>query len=165
MSTSKDSQALYKIGGAAALAAGILFRRNMAAEIELFGAQPAPEAVSGWFVLLQSNRLLGLAHLHIFDLANYVLLGLVFLGLFAALKHANKSLMQIALVSGVVGIAVYFATGRRMPVAAAQSTDNSQRRLDSLSQSSQSQDQMSHSQVLNLDPGRWSQICVRDLGV
>jgi hypothetical protein len=66
--------------------------------------------VSDWFALLQSNRLLGLAYLNIFDLVNYALLGLMFLALYAALRRDNKSFIAIATAIGLVGIAVYFAS-------------------------------------------------------
>jgi hypothetical protein len=100
---------LYRIGGAAALVAAIVFRRNLAAEIGLFGTQ-APGSVVGWFALLQSNRLIGLAFLNVFDLADYALVGLMFLALYAALHRAGKCASAIATVCGFVGIAAYFAS-------------------------------------------------------
>ncbi len=103
-------KSLYRIGGAAALIAGVLFRRNIGAEISLFGAQAQPDTISDWFTLLQNNRLLGLSYLNVFDLANYALVGLMFLALYAALKRTHKSSMVIATVLGLVGIAVYFAS-------------------------------------------------------
>jgi hypothetical protein len=103
-------KSLYRVGGVAALIAGILFRRNIAAEIGLFSHYTPPVTVSNWFALLQSNRLLGLAFLNIFDLVNYALVGLMFLALYAVLKRANKSAMAIATTLGFVGIAVYFAS-------------------------------------------------------
>ena len=56
-------QGLYRVGGVAALLAGILFRRNLSAEIGLFSQIESPVAVGDWFELLQSHRLLGLAYL------------------------------------------------------------------------------------------------------
>jgi hypothetical protein len=103
-------ESLYRIGGVAALTAGVLFRRNIAAEVGLFSEQSAPVTVSNWFGLLQSNRLLGLAYLNIFDLVNYALLCLMFLALYAVLKRTNRSYMAIATTLGFVGIAVYFAS-------------------------------------------------------
>jgi len=103
-------KSLFRIGGVAALMAGIIFRRNLGVEIELFSPITSPETVAEWFTLLQNNRLIGLAYLHIFDLVHYALTGLVFLALFLALKRTNKSLMLIAATSGLVGITVYFAT-------------------------------------------------------
>lgn len=101
---------LYTAGGAAALVAGVLFRRNLGAEISLFSPQKQPDTVSGWFALLQHNRLLGLSYLNLFDLVDYALLGLMFLALYVALRRASESLMAIALTLGLVGIGVYFAS-------------------------------------------------------
>ncbi|MCP4600143.1 MAG: DUF4386 family protein [Proteobacteria bacterium] len=103
-------KSLCRVGGVAALIAGVLFRRNIAAEISLFSGHPSPTTVSDWFTLLQSNRLLGLAYLNIFDLVNYALLSLMFLALYVVLKRANKSYMAIAATLGLLGIAVYFAS-------------------------------------------------------
>jgi hypothetical protein len=103
-------KSLYRVGGVAALLAGLLFRRNIAAEIELFIEHPAPVTVGNWFALLQSNRLLGLTYLHIFDLVNYALVGLMFLALCAALRRANRSGMAIAATLALVGMTVYFAS-------------------------------------------------------
>jgi hypothetical protein len=105
-----DWKSLYRVGGVAALIAGVLFRRNLAAEIGLFSAHKSPVTVSNWFALLQSNRLLGLAYLNIFDIVNYALVGLMFLALYAALRRANKSYMAIATALSFLGIAVYFAS-------------------------------------------------------
>ncbi len=101
---------LYRVGGVAALMAGVLFRRNIAAEIGLFSQQTAPGTVEDWFTLLQSNRLLGLAYLNIFDLVNYALVGLMFLALYIALRRVDKTYMSIAVIVGLVGIAIYFAS-------------------------------------------------------
>ena len=101
---------LLKIGGVAALLAGILFRRNYVAEVGLFIEELPPVSVSDWFALLQDNRLLGLTYLNVFDLVNYALLSLVFLALYTALKGVNKSYMAIAMVFGFLGIAVFFAS-------------------------------------------------------
>ena len=108
--SNSDWKSLYKIGGIAALIAGVLFRRNIAAEISLFSEYKTPINVSNWFALLQSNRLLGLSYLNVFDLANYALVGLIFLALFAALKRVSISYMAIATTLGFVGIAVYFSS-------------------------------------------------------
>jgi len=103
-------KSLYRVGGVAALVAGVLFRRNLAAEIGLFSQHSLPVTVSDWFTLLQSNRLLGLAYLNIFDLVNYALVALMFLALYAVLRRTNKSYMAIATVLGLLGIAAYFAS-------------------------------------------------------
>jgi hypothetical protein len=109
---------LYRTGGAAAVIAVVLFRRNLGAEFSLlritgiisFGPATTPRTAVEWFSLLQGNALLGLVLLEIFDLVNYALVGLIFLALYGALRRDNKSAMVIATVLGLVGIAVSFAT-------------------------------------------------------
>jgi hypothetical protein len=103
-------KSLYRAGGVAALIAGVIFRRNLAAEISLFSAQRQPATIIDWFTLLQNDRLLGLAYLNLFDLVNYALVGLMFLALYAVLRRADRSYMAIATTTGFVGIAVYFAS-------------------------------------------------------
>ncbi len=103
-------KSLYRVAGVAALMAGVIFRRNIAAEIGLFSQQMPPATVEGWFSLLQSNRLLGLMYLNIFDLINYALVGLVFFALYVALRRVEKAYMSIAVIVGLVGIAIYFAS-------------------------------------------------------
>ena len=109
-SSDSDWKSLIRVGGVAALIAGVLFRRNIAAEIGLFSTQKPPLTVGDWFALLQSNRLLGLTYLNIFDIVNYALVGLMFLALYAVLKRTNKSCMAIATTLALLGIAVYFAS-------------------------------------------------------
>lgn len=101
---------LYKIGGLAALISGIVFRRNIGAEIFLFTGQTAPNTVTDWFSLLQSNSILGLSLLNVFDVVNYALLGLMLLALYVALKQTNESYMTIATALGLTGVTTYFAS-------------------------------------------------------
>lgn len=102
---------LYRAGAIAALTAAILFRRNIGAEVSLFaGIETIPAHAADWFSLLQSNPFVGLSFLAVFDLVNYFLVGIVFLALAARLWPVNKSLTAMALASGLVGIAVSFAT-------------------------------------------------------
>lgn len=105
-----DWKSLYKVSGVAALLAGMIFRRNIAAEISLFSGAKAPGTVRDWFALLQSNRFLGLSYLNIFDIVNYFLISLMFLALFIALRRISKSYMAVAAVLAFLGIAVYWAT-------------------------------------------------------
>jgi hypothetical protein len=62
--------------------------------------------------LLQDNAFVGLLLFDLIDLVNYALVGLIFLALYAALRRASKSAMAIATVSGLVGVAVYFASNQ-----------------------------------------------------
>jgi len=103
-------KSLYRVGGVAALIAGVIFRRNLGPEISLFSAQKQPDTIIDWFTLLQNNRILGLSYLNLFDIVDYALVGLMFLALYAALRRANKSYMAIATTLGFVGMAIYFAS-------------------------------------------------------
>ena len=103
-------KSLYRVGGVSALIAGMLFRRNIAAEIGFFVEETSPITVNDWFSLLQSNRLLGLIYLNIFDIVNYVFISLMFLALYVVLKRTNNSYMTIAALCGFTGIAVYLAS-------------------------------------------------------
>lgn len=109
---------LYKIGGTAALVAGLVFRRNIAAEISLFSLIPMPTTASDWFMLLQNHRLLGLAYLNVFDLLDYALVGLMFLALGAVLWQTNRSVAAIATVSALAGMAVCFSSNTAFSVLA-----------------------------------------------
>ena len=111
---------LYKIGSAAAWIAVLIFRRWLAAEFLLFrgsgiipfGPRTMPSSVIDWFTLLHTNQLLGLILLNVFDMVNYVLVGLIFLALYAALRQANRSYTTLATALALVGIAVYLASNQ-----------------------------------------------------
>ncbi|MFZ6026836.1 MAG: hypothetical protein ACOYYS_03890 [Chloroflexota bacterium] len=111
MTQTQEWAPLYRIGGIAALVAAVLFRRNIGAEVSLFtGIEAIPASAAEWFSLLQTNPFVGLSFLAVFDLVNYFLVGLVFLALAARLWPLNKGLTAMALASGLVGIAVSFAS-------------------------------------------------------
>lgn len=113
---------LFKVGGAAALIAGLVFRRNLDAELMLLrgsgiinvGPATPPDTVMDWFGLLQNNPLFGLTWLNLFDMVNYALVGVMFLALCVALRRVNRSAMTIAVFMSFVGIAVYLASNQAL---------------------------------------------------
>jgi len=119
---SADSRwkSLYKLSGAAALIAILIFRRWLGADFLLLraigiirsGPRTIPNSPIDWFTLLHTNRLVGLILLNVFDTVNYALVGLILLGLYAALRRANRSYMTLATALGFVGIAVYLASNQ-----------------------------------------------------
>ncbi len=119
-------KALLLIGGVAAMTAAILFRRWLGSELVLLtdtglvrlGASAHPVTASDWLTLLHARRLVGITLLGGLDLVNYAIVGLIFLGLFAALRRFDKATMTLALVLGFLGIGVYFASNQAFPLLA-----------------------------------------------
>jgi hypothetical protein len=115
---------LYKLAGWSALVAALLFRRNLAEEVLLFrslgiirsGPRAFPVSAVDWFTLLHTHRLIGLTFLNLFDAVNYVLVGLIFLGLCLALRRLNRSLIALAMALTFVAIAVYLASNQAFPL-------------------------------------------------
>jgi hypothetical protein len=115
---------LYVAGGAAALIAVLLFRRNLGADFVLLralgvigsGPTAVPTSAGEWLALLGANRLIGLTLFNVFDLVNYALLGVLFLALYVALRQADRRLMAIAVVLGLAGVIVAFASSRAFPM-------------------------------------------------
>jgi hypothetical protein len=113
---------LFRIGGIAALIAALVFRRNLGAELMLLrgvgiinvGPATLPASVMDWFALLQTNRLFGLTLLNLFDIVNYMLVGLMFLALCVALRRTSRSCMAIAALLSFVGITVYLASNQAL---------------------------------------------------
>ncbi|MEJ2711121.1 MAG: DUF4386 family protein [Anaerolineales bacterium] len=111
---------LFKAGAVAALIAALVFRRNLDAEIILLratgiiqvGPTAPPSTIVGWFRLLRVHKLLGLTFLNVFDLLNYVLVGVIFLALYAALRRASPSFMALATTLGLAGSLTYFVSNR-----------------------------------------------------
>jgi hypothetical protein len=135
--TDRGWRLLYFIGGAAALIAVVVFRRHFGAELTLLmdmgviGIEP-PSSAFDWFTLLEENRFLGLLLLDLFDIANYLLVGLIFLALYGALRRANKVAMIVATACDLVGVAIYVASNQAFAMLAlsdqyaAASTDTTQ---------------------------------------
>jgi len=112
---------LYIAGGAAALLAVIVFRRNWSAELTAFNGfgifeipNPLPSNALEWFTLLQKDPFVGLSLLNLFDLINFALVGVIFVALYAALRNVNKSLMLMAIASGLIGVAVYLSSNQAL---------------------------------------------------
>jgi hypothetical protein len=101
---------LYRLGGLAALLAGVIFRRNIGAEVALFGGISSPATIPDWFTLLRNQPLVGMALLEFFDNINYALLGLMFLALCVALWRTDKVNALLGAACGLGGIVVNFAS-------------------------------------------------------
>jgi hypothetical protein len=115
---------LCPVGGAAALVAALFFRRWLGPELSLLQSigivhyQTVPDSgsVAGWFSLLQASPLAGLILLNFFDIVNYLLVGLIYLGLWAALEKVNRRTMTLAVALSFPGIAVYCVSNRAFAI-------------------------------------------------
>lgn len=103
-------RSLYRLGGTAALIIVAL----VIVQIIFFVVWPPPgfgsdvSTVMGYFTLLQNNRLLGLLHLDLLLMIDYVLLVFMFIALYIVLRRVSQSFMTIAMALVFVGIAAYF---------------------------------------------------------
>lgn len=113
-----DWKGLYRLGWVAALLAGLVFRRNIGAEVSLFSPQRQPTTVADWLSLLQTNPLLGLTYLDVFDLVDYALVGLMFLALFVVLQQVSHSTALVAVFLGWAGVVVYFTANTSLSMLA-----------------------------------------------
>ena len=90
---------LYKVGAAAGVVTAVL----IAIVVIIFVAWRPPTTVFGWFSLFNSNPLLGLLDMDLLLIADELLLGLILLALYAALRRTHPSFMLIALTLGLIG--------------------------------------------------------------
>lgn len=82
------------MGGAAALIVAAVFLINM---VIFLTSGPLPTTASGWFTLLQNNRMLGLLQLDLIDIIGLVLFyPPMFLALYAALRRVNGAYAALA---------------------------------------------------------------------
>jgi len=101
-----DWKKIYKIAGVSAIAIVVI----IPIQIIIFIIFPPPESSIGFIKLFHENWMLGLLSLDFLYYINNALLALVYLGLFAAMKEDDFSIMLIALIIGLIGIASYYAS-------------------------------------------------------
>jgi hypothetical protein len=97
---------LYKVAGAAAFVVVVL----TLSEVVGLTLYPQPSTVSGWFMLFQSNRIVGLLDFWGLEVPMYAMFAIVFLALYVVLRKANEGRMAIALIFALLGIAIFLAT-------------------------------------------------------
>lgn len=97
---------LFKVAGFAA----ILVVAFIPIQMAVFMVNPPPETVAGWFSLFQGNALVGLIDMDLLLIIDQVLMAMIFIALYQALKRSNRSSMLIALTLAMLGIAAYFAS-------------------------------------------------------
>lgn len=106
MSTDTSWRSLYKVGAVAAIAVLAL----VPLQIAVYMLWPPPSTVLGWFALFRAHGFIGLVDLDLLLIVDNVLLGLMFLALYAALREASPSVMLIAVVLEFMAITTYFGS-------------------------------------------------------
>jgi uncharacterized membrane protein YcfT len=98
------------------ISASYFSRVNFGTELTAFGGfglsdvpGTAPVTAVAWFSLLQSGPFLGLV---LFDIVNYLLVGVMFLALYGALRHVNRGVMVMAMACTLIGVGVYLASNQ-----------------------------------------------------
>lgn len=99
-------KSLCKLGGAAALVVVVL----TLSEVVGHTFYPQPSTVSGWFILFQSNTVIGLLDFWGLEVPMYVMFALVFLALYLVLRKASEGLMAIAVIFVLLGTGIFLAT-------------------------------------------------------
>lgn len=108
-SADAEWRVLYGIAAAAALASVVLIPVQMV--VFIVWTPPLGGTAADWFALFERSRLLGLLSLDLLLLVDQALLVPLFLALYVALRPTSPSLMLLATALGLVGTAVYFASG------------------------------------------------------
>jgi hypothetical protein len=83
---------LYRAAGAAALITAVL----IPVQIAVFIAYPYPDTVAGWFGLLRDNPLAGLVDLDLLLVVDNILLVVIALAVYVALRQASPSVTTMA---------------------------------------------------------------------
>ena len=105
-------KSLYRVGGAAALIAAMFALTQIIIEIIGVGFMhiEVPTTIIGWFLLLQSQTLLGLTELTMFQIPAFIFCVPAFLALYVALKRSNGAYVMVATALAFLGIAVYISS-------------------------------------------------------
>jgi len=75
----------------------------------MFAVNPIPTTMVGWFDLFDQSWLRGLVAADLMMLASYVLLGVIYVALYGALRRVNQPFMALATALAFVGMVAYIA--------------------------------------------------------
>jgi hypothetical protein len=97
---------LYALGGAAAIAVVALVPVGAA----VYFIWPPPTTAVGYFTIFHENPLIGLLNQDLLLIVDQVLMIVVTLALYVALRRSSESIMAIALVLAVTGAVLFIAS-------------------------------------------------------
>jgi len=95
---------LYRAGALAPLVAIAFYLVEFSL---LIVGEPYPSGIAGWYALVQRSKLLALWYLNALDILSFVLLGIMFLALYVALRRVRPAWMLIAVYLALLGVAVF----------------------------------------------------------
>lgn len=101
-----DWKTLYTLGAWAAIAVVVL----VPIQVAIFAIWPPPTTVSDYFSTFHNNPIIGLLNQDLLLLIDMVLMMLVTVALYVALRRANPSVMVLALVGMVIGTGLLLAS-------------------------------------------------------
>jgi hypothetical protein len=107
---------LYRIGAAAALMAVVLAVAEISITFFPGGTSVATVTVVDWLALLQTYPFMGMRNLGLLNMGFNALAVPAFLALYAAHRNANRLYAALAMVTAFIGVAVFFATNRALPM-------------------------------------------------
>jgi hypothetical protein len=88
-------------------------------QILVYVLYPIPTSVEAWLTLFHESWLLGLLHQDLLYLINNILVAIMYLGFYIALKHHSEGIMKLALILGLLGISAYFASNKAFEMLSA----------------------------------------------
>jgi len=81
-------------------------------QIALFFFIPMPVDSLDFLILFHDNPLLGLLHMDLLYILNNTFLIFFYFALYITLNHKQKSMLNFALITGIVGTILYYASNR-----------------------------------------------------
>jgi hypothetical protein len=105
---------LYRTAGVAALITAAL----VPVQLAVFMAYPFPDTVAGWFQLLQDNPLAGLVNLDLLLVVDNVLLVVIALALYVALRPTSPSVTTMATGLWLLAITMFIAANPALEMLA-----------------------------------------------
>jgi hypothetical protein len=81
-------------------------------QIIIFIIEPMPETTLLWLELFKENPILGLIHMDFLYIINNTFLIFFYFVLYITLRKENNSLLNIALITGIIGAILYYASNQ-----------------------------------------------------
>jgi hypothetical protein len=95
---------LYRAGAVAPIVALVFYLIEFS--LLIFG-EPYPTTIEDWYALVQRSKLLALWYLNALDILSFMLLGIMFLALYMALRRVRPGWMLIAVYFALLGVVVF----------------------------------------------------------